>query len=190
MEFTIIDGIAAAIILISGILAYSRGFVRECLSIGGWVIAGIVAFMFAAQTVPLVREIPIIDSFAEGCEPATIIGAALIFAATLVIVSLFTPIFAGAIQRSFLGGIDQGLGFLFGVARGLLLVVVALVLYDRFAGDQRFEMVDNSKTAEIVGEMAGPIDDAIPTEAPGWITGSIEQLFSHCNAPATGSSDA
>ncbi|MGY9053566.1 MAG: CvpA family protein, partial [Rhodobacterales bacterium] len=35
--FTIIDGGSAVILLISAILAYSRGLVREALSIAGWI---------------------------------------------------------------------------------------------------------------------------------------------------------
>ena len=45
--FTIIDGVVALFIVLSALLAYSRGFVREALAIAGWVAAGIVAFVFA-----------------------------------------------------------------------------------------------------------------------------------------------
>ena len=51
--FTIIDGIAAAVIILSALLAYSRGLVREVLSIGGWIGATILAYMFAASVQPL-----------------------------------------------------------------------------------------------------------------------------------------
>ena len=37
--FTIIDGIVAAVIILSAILAYARGFVRESLAILGWIVA-------------------------------------------------------------------------------------------------------------------------------------------------------
>ena len=45
--FTIIDGVVALVIVLSALLAYSRGFVRESLAIAGWIAAGIVAFIFA-----------------------------------------------------------------------------------------------------------------------------------------------
>lgn len=187
--FTIVDGVAAAVIVISAILAYSRGFVRECLSIAGWVAAAIVAYMFAPQAVPLAKEIPYVNTLIEACEPATITGFALVFAVVLVVVSIFTPIFSGAIQRSALGGIDQGLGFLFGVARGVLLIVVAVVIYDRVVADQAIPMVDDSRTARVVAQMSEPIDSMIPTDAPGWIVDTYEGLISHCTvdgtAPAT-----
>jgi len=60
-SFTLVDGGSAAILLISAILAYSRGLVREVLSIAGWVAAAVSAFIFAPSVEPLVREIPIIS---------------------------------------------------------------------------------------------------------------------------------
>ena len=39
-SFTVLDGIVAAVIILSAVLAYSRGFVREALSIAGWIVFG------------------------------------------------------------------------------------------------------------------------------------------------------
>lgn len=180
--FTIVDGVSALIIVISAILAYSRGFVRECLSILGWVIAAVVAFTFAARGVPLVREIPYVSDFLEGCEPATIFAFAVLFAIVLVVVSIFTPIFSGAVQRSILGGLDQGLGFLFGVVRGVLLVVVAIIIYDRVVTDGSIPMIDDSRTARVVAEMSAPIDNVVPDDAPDWVQRTYNTLTSHCVA--------
>lgn len=180
--FTIIDGVAAAVLVISAILAYSRGFVRECLSIVGWAVAAVVAFMFAAQAVPLVKEIPYLNTLVEGCEPATIAAFALIFAGALVIMSIFTPILSGAVQRSVLGGLDQGLGFLFGVARGALLVIVALVIYQKVVAEDAIAMVDDSRTALLVGQMSEKVDEMLPSDAPGLIVNVYNDLISHCTA--------
>ena len=183
--FTIIDGVVAAVIVISAILAYSRGFVREVMAIAGWVIAAIVAFIFAPTAFPLVREIPYVGDFIGDSNELGIIAAfAGVFAIALVVVSLFTPLFSSAIQRSVLGGIDAGLGFLFGVARGVLLVVVALIVYDRIAGDQAIPMVDDSRTAQIFGQMQERIEAQIPTDAPGWILERYEELINSAEPTA------
>ena len=55
--FTIIDGVVAVIIVVSALLAYSRGFVREAMAIAGWVGATILAFIFADKVQPLIRQI-------------------------------------------------------------------------------------------------------------------------------------
>ena len=45
--FTIFDGVVGGVIVISAILAYARGLVREIMSIVGWIAAAILAFLFA-----------------------------------------------------------------------------------------------------------------------------------------------
>ncbi len=184
--FTIIDGVVAVVIILSALLAYSRGFVRESLSIAGWVAAGVLAFLFAGQAEPLIREIPILGDFIkDSCELARIAAFAAVFAVGLIVMSLITPLFSSIVQRSALGGIDQGLGFLFGVARGVLLVGIALVVYDRVVTDQAMPMIDDSRTARIFAKMQDSINDSIPEDAPGWIVSRYEQLVGDCAKPAT-----
>ena len=183
--FTIIDGVVAVVIILSALLAYSRGFVRESLSIAGWVAAAVLAFLFAAQAEPLIREVPVLGGFIENsCELARIAAFAAVFAVGLILMSFITPLFSSIVQRSALGGIDQGLGFLFGVARGALLVGIALVVYDRVITDQAMPMIDDSRTARIFARMQDGINDAIPEDAPGWIVSRYEQLIGDCGAPA------
>ncbi len=184
--FTIFDGVVAGVILISAILAYSRGFVREGLSIAGWIAAAIVAFIFAPNAKDLMFEIPYVGDFLNGsCELAMIAAFAVVFAGALVVISLFTPFFSSAVQRSAIGGLDAGLGFLFGVARGVLLVVVALIAYDRVVGNEPIPMISDSRSAEVFANFQGQIEDEIPDDAPGWILQRYEQLMSSCGETAT-----
>jgi len=179
--FTIIDGVVAGVIVISAILAYSRGFVREAMAIVGWIAAAVLAFIFAPRAEPLVRESPVLGDFlGDSCELSIIASFAAVFAVGLVLASIFTPLFAGAVQRSALSGVDQALGFLFGVARGVLLVAVALVVYDRVMTTNSMPMVDNSRTAKIFARTQSNIDDQIPSDAPGWIVSRYEQLVGDC----------
>ena len=181
--FTIIDGVVAVVIVISAILAYSRGFVREAMAILGWIAAAVLAFIFAPTVEPLVKEIPVVgDYLQDSCELAIIAAFAAVFAISLVVVSVFTPLFSSIIQRSALGGLDQGLGFFFGVLRGILLVAVALVVYDRVVVNEAIPMVDDSRTAKIFARTQTSIDEQIPEDAPGWIVERYEQLVGDCGA--------
>ncbi|WP_370270208.1 CvpA family protein [Nioella sp.] len=184
--FTIFDGVVAGVIVISAILAYSRGFVREALSIAGWIIAAIVAFLFAPRAKELMFEIPYLGDFLNGsCELAVIAAFAAVFAVALVVISLFTPLFSSAVQHSSIGGVDAGLGFLFGVARGVLLIVVALIAYDRVVGNEPIAMISDSRSAEIFQVMQTRIEEQIPSDAPGWIVQRYEELVNSCGpAPA------
>ena len=183
--FTIVDGIVAGVIVISAILAYSRGFVRETLAIGGWVVAAIVAFIFAPNVTPLIREVPYLGSFiGDSCELGIMASFAAVFAVALVVVSLFTPVFASFVQRSALGGVDAGLGFLFGVARGVLLVVVAFIVYDLVAGQEPVAVVSDSRSIQVFAQLQDRVQAMIPTEAPAWIMARYEELTSVCTTPA------
>ena len=130
--FTIVDGVVAGVIVVSAILAYSRGLVRELMAIVGWVAAAILAYIFAPQAEPLVKELPYVGEFLRGsCELSVIAAFSSVFALALLVVSLFTPLFSTVVQRSALGGVDQAAGFVYGAIRGILLVAVALVVYDK-----------------------------------------------------------
>jgi membrane protein required for colicin V production len=184
--FTLVDAIVAAVIVLSAVLAYSRGLVREAMAIAGWVGAAVLAFLFAHQAEPLIKEIPGIGSFlAESCELSIIAAFATVFALGLVIMSLFTPLFSSAVQRSVLGGLDQALGFLFGVVRGILLVAVAFIVYDRAIASESVAIVDNSRSARVFASFQTDIDRSIPDDAPGWIVARYEQLVGSCGAPVT-----
>ncbi len=183
--FTIIDGAVAIVIVLSALLAYARGFVRETLAIAGWVAAAFVAFIFAPQAQPLVKEVPVLGSMiADSCELSVIAAFAAVFAVVLVIVSLFTPVFSSLVQRSALGGLDQGLGFLFGVVRGILLVAIAYFVYETVAAAQDIAMIDDSRSARVFAQMTDAIEERNPEQALGWVTRQYEQLVGICDAPA------
>jgi len=179
--FTIIDGVVALVIVVSALLAYSRGIVRESLAILGWIVAAVLAFIFAPQAQPLVKEIPGLDKLlADSCELSMIGAFAAVFAVTLVVASLFTPLFSSLVQRSALGGIDQGLGFLFGVLRGILLVAVAFFLYETVITSQDIQMIDDSRSHRVFSRFTGSIEERDPEQALGWITRQYEELVGVC----------
>ncbi len=184
--FTIIDGAVAAVIVISALLAYARGFVREALAIAGWIGATILAFVFADQAQPLIRQVPVLGDFiGDSCELSIITAFAAVFAVALIVFAIFTPLFSGVVQRSALGGVDQGLGFLFGVARGVLLVAVAFFVYETVLSAQAIPMVEDSRAAAVFSRLTDRIEAQDPEAALSWITRQYEQLVGACGDAAT-----
>jgi len=182
--FTLVDAVVAVVIVLSAILAYSRGLVREVLAIAGWIGAAVLAFLFAAQAEPLIKELPMVgDILRDSCELSRIAAFAAVFAVGLIIMALFTPLFASMVQRSVLGGVDQGLGFLFGVLRGVILIAVAFVVYDRAVSANTVPMVDNSRSAQVFASFRTSLESQIPSDAPGWIVARYESLVGDCGAP-------
>lgn len=183
--FTYVDAGVAMVILISAILAYSRGLVREILSIAGWVIAAVVAYVLTPAVEPLVREIPVVrDIISESCVLSLIAAFAVVFAVALIVVSIFTPLFSGMVQKSAVGGVDQGLGFLFGVARGVLLVLIALILYDSvFPEGERLALVEDSKSREILNDSQAALAEMLPTDVPPWLQDRYQAFVGTCGEP-------
>lgn len=179
--FTLVDGVVAGVIVLSAILAYSRGFVREILAIAGWVGAAVLAYLFAGAAQPLVKEIPVINKvIGDNCELSMITAFALVFAVGLIIASLFTPLFSSVVQRSFLGGIDQGMGFLFGAVRGIALAAAAFLIYDM--AHQSIDMVEQSRSAKVYASFKGGIQGAMPDNLLNRIVDGYNGLTASCPA--------
>jgi membrane protein required for colicin V production len=182
--FTIVDGVVLAVIVISAVLAYARGLVRETLSIAGWIAAALAGFAFAPLVEPMIREIPILrDIIGTSCELGILAAFTIVFVVALIIVSLFTPLLAGVVANSALGPVDQGLGFLFGIARGVLLIVIALVVYNRvFGGAGGVPQIDDSHSIAIFSGLEARIAAMLPDDAPQWIAGQYARLTQTCGA--------
>ncbi len=192
-SFTVVDAIVAGIILISGILAYSRGFTRELFAIGAWIVAAVAAFYLAPMLEPLLREIPAVGDFlAESCVISVTVAFALIMAVSLLILAIFTPLFSSAVLDSSLGPIDRALGFLFGAARGALLCAIAYLVYSQAIlgeGQQEWEGVANAQTRPVFVEPANFIREKLfpeGGETQGAIMAWFEERTAALMAPCEG----
>lgn len=124
MSVTLLDGLVLVIVLVSAVLAMIRGFVREVLSIASWVVAALAAYSLYETALPWARAYIANEHIALA---ATI---AAIFLITLAIVSIITMKISDFVIDSRIGIVDRTLGFVFGAARGILLVVVALLFFN------------------------------------------------------------
>jgi membrane protein required for colicin V production len=122
---TLLDIILLGVMLISGLLAMIRGFMREVLSIAAWVIAAIATLYVYTRS----GLLPYAKSYFNNdiVAAAAVIGGT--FLLTLIIVSVITVRFSDMVLDSRVGALDRTLGFLFGLARGLIIVVVAFLFF-------------------------------------------------------------
>lgn len=124
MPITVLDIILLAVMLISGLLAMIRGFMREVLSIAAWIAAALATLYLFNRLLPFAQQYFNNDMVAK----AAVIGG--VFLGTLLIVSIVTVRVSDMILDSRIGALDRTLGFLFGLARGLLIVVVGFLFFD------------------------------------------------------------
>lgn len=123
MPITILDLILLGVMLISGILAMIRGFMREVLSIAAWAIAALATIYFFPRLLPSAKQYFANDLVANG------VVIAGVFIGTLIVVSIITVKISDMVLDSRIGALDRTLGFLFGLGRGLLIVVVAFLFF-------------------------------------------------------------
>lgn len=131
MPVTILDMVVIGVVLISALLAALRGFTREVLAIGSWVLAGFVALLLYAQVIPLVQQY--VTTNKQLVMP---IAFASVFIATLLVAYFITSKLSDMILDSRIGALDRTLGFMFGAARGLLLAVVAFLFFSWLVVDK------------------------------------------------------
>jgi membrane protein required for colicin V production len=123
MPITLLDVVLIVVMLISGLLAMIRGFIREVLSIAGWGAAAVAAVFLAPRLTPLVQGYVSSDKIAQ----AVAIGG--VFLITLLIVSIITVRISDMVLDSRVGALDRTMGFLFGLGRGLIIVVIAFLFF-------------------------------------------------------------
>ena len=123
MPITLLDIIVLAVMLLSGLLAMIRGFMREILSIAAWGAAALTTLYAYNKLLPTAKTYFNNDTIAS---VAVIAG---VFIGTLIVVSIITVRISDMILDSRIGALDRTLGFLFGLARGLLIVVVAFLFF-------------------------------------------------------------
>jgi len=179
---TFIDGIVAALILISAILARSRGFTLEFVSTLALIGVTIFCYVMTPITLPLLKESPILKDFISGnCELSIIALFAGFFLVSYFIVSPFSPLYASS-SRGSVRSRDSKRGFVFGLLRGFVVVILTLFIYERSAPPGTFPALDDSYTAKIFARMQGEISEDILNDAWAWIVGKYEGLVSVCTS--------
>jgi membrane protein required for colicin V production len=123
LPITLLDVILIGVMLISAVLAMIRGFIREVLSIAAWVIAAGATLYAYSKLLPYAKSYFNNDIVAAG----VVIGGT--FLLTLIVVSIITVRFSDMVLDSRVGALDRTLGFLFGLGRGLIIVVVAFLFF-------------------------------------------------------------
>jgi membrane protein required for colicin V production len=128
LPLTLFDLGVVVVLILSTVVALSRGLVREVVGLASWIGAAIVAWYAFGPVRQLARE-------AIGTELiADLLAGAGVFFVPLILFKIFGGILAGGVETIGLGGLDRLLGVVFGVARGALLVCLAWLVFGALAG--------------------------------------------------------
>ncbi len=119
-----VDLAVLALMLVSALLGILRGLVREVLGVAAWVAAAVAASPYGLfpHVAPWMRR-----QFSDpGIADAVAFGG--VFLAVLIVLWLVVRVISNAVRGSALGGLDRTLGLVFGLGRGVALLVVAYIL--------------------------------------------------------------
>jgi membrane protein required for colicin V production len=159
MPITLLDIILIAVMLISALLAMVRGFMREVLSITAWVLAAAATLYSYGKLLPLAKQYFNNDIIAA----VAVVGG--VFMVTLLVVSVLTIRVSDMVLDSRVGALDRTLGFLFGLGRGLIIVVIAYMFFDWLVPDRsKPEWVLHAKSKVVLSSAGDWIKAQLPDD--------------------------
>jgi membrane protein required for colicin V production len=162
-----LDFCVVGVIILSGLFAFARGFVRECLSIASWL----------AATAAALAALPYLRPFAERFVPrgaiADAVAAGVAFLVTLVVLSIVAGMVSRRVKHSSLSALDRTLGLVFGLVRGVIVVSVGFVAlsFALPASGAQPQWVAQSRTAPLFANLAKELGRYVPD--------SIRQRVAH-----------
>jgi membrane protein required for colicin V production len=119
---TIFDYVVLFILVSSVVISTMRGLVKEILSLVGWVAAFIVANAFGAKLAPM------LPSVIPGEALRLIVAFIALFLGVRVLMGLLALAIGALIEASGMTLADRGLGGLFGLGRGIVIVLAGVIL--------------------------------------------------------------
>lgn len=152
-----VDMALIALLLVSVVLGIIRGLVFEVLALAGWVVA-----FFAAQwiTPQWSAAVPI---GVPGSAVNHVATFAILFVATLFIWGLLAWLIKKLVHATALSLLDRLMGAAFGLARGVLIALVAALLVT-WTPLARSEPWQESHGAVLLQEMLQGLKPLLPRE--------------------------
>ena len=117
-----VDYVLLGIIAISMLLSLWRGFVKEAVSLASWIAALWVAMLFFHDLSNWLAR------WIDTPSIRDVLGFAILFVATVLIGGLFGYLAGQLVSKTGLSATDRALGMVFGIARGIVIVAVLVML--------------------------------------------------------------
>ena len=157
MPITLLDGIVLGVALFSAVLAMVRGFSREVLSVASWAGSAYAAYKLYPFVLPYAQQ------YTSSKTVALAGSAGVVFLVALILLSYITMKIADFIIDSRIGALDRTLGFLFGAARGVLIVVVAMMFFNWLVEPtKRPDWISNAKSKPLIDNLGNRLIAMLP----------------------------
>ena len=154
-----LDVVILIITAVSALIALCRGFVKEVLSIVGWVLVAILEVYLLPVLTPFANKY-IASELMSG-----IVTGLVILVVFYVVWILSTDRMVGKLRTSKLSALDRLLGLFFGVVRAALIVILFNILMSWLLPEESQEgMFKDSRYFQLAGKFAAPIESLIPED--------------------------
>jgi membrane protein required for colicin V production len=117
-----LDLLILAIIALSALISVIRGFVKESISLVTWIAAAVLAFRYFSPMSEL------LEPYLAAPTIRSVTAFAILFVSTLIVGAIVNFIMSQLVSKTGLSGTDKALGVIFGGARGVLIVTMAVLL--------------------------------------------------------------
>lgn len=119
---TIFDYLVLLVLICSVVISTLRGLIKEILSLLSWIVSFVVANAYGEELAKLLPDM------VPGNSTRLIVAFIALFIGVRLLMMLITMAVDAVVKASGLTMADRGLGGLFGFARGLVLVLAAVLL--------------------------------------------------------------
>lgn len=163
-----VDYVLIGIVAISTLISLMRGFLREILSLVTWILAGALALTFTPQMASL------LESSIEVPALRAVVAFIALFVVVLVLGGVVSYLISHVVKKNGLSGADRVLGSLFGLARGLVIVIVLVFLVGLTPVAQD-EWWSGSMLVDALSRTTGWLEQFLPNELLDRARGVMEK---------------
>ena len=185
--FNEIDILSFIIVLLSILLSYVRGFLRECFTVLAWAMSAILSLNLGPSLIPIIQEIPLLDEFFLGNCPLTmLVSFVLSFVISLTVFSLLitflNPRMSLYGEASIFGSINNMGGIIFGFSRSIIILIFLLICVQDLLPRSFFptgiiEKVDNSLSSQLLMPSKIFIKEKVSNNASDWLSKTYELIL-------------
>ncbi|MGF1625890.1 MAG: CvpA family protein [Alphaproteobacteria bacterium] len=166
----VVDIGVVVVLLMSALLGLVRGFTRELFSILAWVGAAAISYFAYPYVQPWLNDLIGIELLSE-------LGSAVgVFIIAMIVLTLVFAAIADKVRGQRTGALDRSLGFLYGLARGAVVLIAAYMIFSWFVPpEERWPWLESARSIRPLQNASAQVEAAVPEESWAWLSETLDK---------------